>query len=41
MFQGRGNDKTKKSDLEDLQKTYARLASALFEQCKIISLDNY
>ena len=36
--QGRGDEKTKKSDLEDLQKAHAPMARALFEQYKIILL---
>jgi len=41
MRQGRGDEKTKKPDLEDLQKAHAPMRSALFEQYKIILPDSY
>lgn len=41
MRHGRGDEKTKKSDLEDLQKAHAPMTRALFEQSKIILLDSY
>lgn len=39
--QERGDDKTKKTDLEDLQIAHAPMARTLFEQFKIILLDSY